>query len=107
MESCAKLLTDADRTDKVYRTIQYICKLWYSTDWGGPEVLKRVNRLARVLSSTRQVLRLGKSIQVWNKLRFQPKLEDNTSHILIRLCDSSFFFYFYLTTLPGYIVQVW
>ncbi|KAK4524928.1 hypothetical protein GAYE_SCF07G2831 [Galdieria yellowstonensis] len=94
METCAVLLADVDKRDKIYRTIQYLCKLWCALPYGSSETNLGVRKLAKVLSSARQVLRLGKSIQVWNKIYHQPKLVDQVSFSLVRLTDFSFFFYF-------------
>ncbi|GJQ08365.1 hypothetical protein GpartN1_g3302.t1 [Galdieria partita] len=94
METWSVLLADVDKRDKIYRTIQYLCKLWCAFPYGNSEKKLGARKLAKVLSSARQVLRLGKSIQVWNKIRSQPKMLDPISFSLVRLSDFSFLFYF-------------
>lgn len=88
------ILADIDKRDKIYRTVQYLCKLWCSLPCGSSEAKLGARKLAKVLSSARQVLRLGKSIQVWHKIRYQPKLVDPVSFSFVNLSDFSFLLYF-------------
>jgi len=94
------LLSQTEGRDKLYRTLQYACKLVRGLDAGSSSVSNKSLALEQVLSNARQVLRLAKWVNIWSKrmgqASFGLKGQDSVGATLQLLNDLGNFLYFAL-----------
>eukprot|EP00871_Galdieria_phlegrea_P004345 jgi/Galph1/4911/GphlegSOOS_G3539.1 len=68
------LLSQTEGRDKLYRTVQYACKLVRGLDKESSTVSKKSLALEQILANARQVLRFAKWVNIWSKRVSQPAL---------------------------------
>ncbi|EME31917.1 peroxisomal biogenesis factor 11 [Galdieria sulphuraria] len=92
------LLSQTEGRDKLYRTLQYACKLVRGVDAGSSSLSKKSLALEQILGNARQVLRLAKWVNIWSKrigqTSFGLKGQNSIGATLQLLNDLGNFLYF-------------